>query len=49
MSFQVGQKVVCVDADGAPRLKLGARYAVSHVYPCSLWFWRDQWIETSPI
>ncbi|TAL43816.1 MAG: hypothetical protein EPN91_05525 [Salinibacterium sp.] len=42
--FYVGQKVVCVDAEGAPMLRLREIYTVSGVdnYPD---YWRGKWIE----
>ena len=38
--FYTGQKVVCVDADGAVTLKLNAVYTIKTVVPVALAQWR---------
>lgn len=45
MSFNPGQRVVCIDADGAPQLKVKAIYTIKDVIgPCSQ-RWRGQIIH----
>ena len=40
--FRVGQKIVCVDADGAPMLTLNGTYTVRHVSEIRRVRWRGQ-------
>lgn len=41
MTFEPGQRVVCVDADGAPQLRLKGIYTVKSVTGPSLSNWRS--------
>jgi hypothetical protein len=45
MVFRVGQKVVCIDADGAPRLSLGAIYTIKDIDGPRLFSWRGRIYE----
>lgn len=42
MLFRVGQKVVCVDADGAPELTEGRVYTIREILPPALLPWRGE-------
>lgn len=40
--FRVGQKVVCVDADGTSQLSEGAVYTVAYIGPPERLLWRGK-------
>lgn len=46
--FRVGQKVVCVDAVGAP-LTEGDVYTVAHMGPLVLGHWRGRYYKARPV
>lgn len=41
--FVIGQKVVCVDAEGVPTLQLGSIYTISQILPPKICRWRGRW------
>ncbi len=49
MAFRIGQKVICVDADGAPMLAKGAVYTIKAIGPVGVCRWRDQIMEIASI
>ena len=46
--FRVGQKVVCVDADGAP-LSVGAIYTIASIGPTVFGHWRGRFYKISAV
>jgi hypothetical protein len=49
MTFRVGQKVACIDADGADDLSHGAIYTIKEILPVSKRVWRGSWCTYAPI
>lgn len=47
--LRVGQKIVCIDADGAPMLELGAVYTIKAIDPCQERRWRGKIYMTASI
>jgi hypothetical protein len=49
MAFRVGQKVVCVDADGAPMLVKNGIYTIKSISPPTTCRWRGEIMDLSSI
>lgn len=49
MTFYTGQKIICVDAEGASMLQLNAEYTVLRVNECRLRRWRKLIREMSSL